>query len=113
MCNQNQAIAILGEVYAACNPIFGTAIKDAYLYGSYARGDYHAESDIDILLTVDLTPEDIAKYRRSIAEVTSELSLRHDVTVAVSVKSLEQFLRYAQVLPYYKNVLVEGIRYAS
>ena len=38
MCNQNQAIAILGEVYAACKTIFGTALKDAYLYGSYARG---------------------------------------------------------------------------
>ena len=113
MCNQNQAIAILGEVYAACNPIFGNAIKDAYLYGSYARGDYHAESDIDILLTVDLPPEDIAKHRRSIAEVTSELSLKHDITVAVAIKPLEQFLRYAQVLPYYQNVLGEGIRYAS
>lgn len=113
MCNQNQAIAILGEVYAACEPIFGNALKDAYLYGSYARGDYHAESDIDILLTVDLSPESISKYRYSIAEVTSELSLKHDVTVSVAIKPLEQFVRYADILPYYQKVLEEGIRYAS
>lgn len=113
MCNQNQAIAILGEVYASCNPIFGNAIRDAYLYGSYARGDYHAESDIDILLTVDLTPDAITMLRNRIGTVTSDLSLKHDVTVSVTVKPLAQFLQYAHVLPYYKNVLREGIRYVS
>lgn len=113
MCNQSQAISILGEVYTSCNPIFGNAIMDAYLYGSYARGDYHAESDIDILLAVDLEPEAISKLRNSVGIVTSELSLKHDITVSVTVKPMDQFKRYADVLPYYKNVLREGIRYAS
>ncbi len=113
MCNQSQAIAILGEVYSSCNPIFGNAIQDAFLYGSYARGDYHAESDIDILLTVDMTQENISALRNRIGFVASELSLKHDITVSVTVKPLEQFIKYASVLPYYQNVLSEGIRYAS
>lgn len=112
MCNQNQAIVILGEVYAACNPVFGNAIKDAYLYGSYARGDYHAESDVDILLTVALEQEEISRLRNSIGLITSELSLKYDVTVSVTAKPFAQFCQYADVLPYYKNVLGEGIRYA-
>lgn len=113
MCNQNQAIIILGEVYTACNPIFGNAIKDAYLYGSYARGDYHEESDIDILLTVDMDQVALAELRNRIGHISSDISLKHDVTVSVTVKPLAQFLQYADVLPYYKNVLAEGIRYAS
>jgi len=113
MCNQNQAIAILGEVFTSCNPVFGNAIKDAILYGSYARGDYHAESDIDILLTVDLDAASVSKARNNIGIITSELSLKHDITISVTVKPLDQFVRYAEVLPYYKNVLREGIRYAS
>ena len=113
MCNQSQAIVILGEVYAACNPVFGNAIKDAYLYGSYARGDYHAESDIDILLAVDLEQEAISRLRNRIGLITSDLSLKHEVTVSVTVKPFAQFRQYADVLPYYKNVLGEGIRYAS
>ena len=113
MCNKSQAIAILGEVYHASEQIFGNQIKDAYLYGSYARGDYHAESDIDILLIVDLTQEVISKYRYPVGLITSDLSLKHDVTVSVTVKAYDQFCRYADVLPYYKNVLGEGIRYAS
>lgn len=113
MCNQNQAVFILGEVVRMCDPVFGDALKDAYLYGSYARGDYHAESDIDILLTVNMLPEVVSKLRNSIGRITSDLSLQYDVTVSVTVKPLDQFERYANILPYYQNVLREGIRYAS
>ncbi len=113
MCTQNQAISILREVYNACDPIFGANLKEGFLYGSYARGDYHAESDIDILLTVDMSPEDICNYRRAVAEVTSDLSLKHDVTISVAVKAKQQFEKYAKDLPYYQNVLREGIRYGA
>ena len=113
MCNQSQAISILGEVYGSCNSILGGTIKSAYLYGSFARGDYHEGSDIDILLTVDLEAEDISAFRNSIAVVASELSLKHDVAVSVTVKPHTQFLRYINVLPYYQNVIREGIPYAS
>lgn len=112
MCTQNQAINILHEVYNSCNTIFANKINDAILYGSYARGDFHNESDIDILLTVDMTQADISKLRNAIATITSELSLKYDITVSVTVKPLEQFLRFADILPFYKNVIREGIRYA-
>ena len=112
MCTKNQAEEILHSVYAACSPIFG-CIHDAYLYGSYARGDFTPESDIDILLTVDLEQAEIAKHRNDVAKVTSRLSLEHDITVSVTVKPLEQFRRYQTALPYYRNVVREGIRYAG
>ena len=83
------------------------------MYGSYARGDFHAESDIDILLTADLTQEQISEKRRAIAALSSDLSLAHDVTVSIQIVPLAQFHRYADFLPFYQNVLREGIRYAS
>lgn len=113
MCNKNEAISILSEVYNLCNPIFNNMIKQAFLYGSYARGDYHPESDVDILLAVDIPVEEISKYRNSVATITSDLSLKYDVTVSVTVKSLDHFLKFAEVQPFYKNVLKEGVRYAS
>ena len=112
MCTQSQAIAIMQEVFHACQPILGHDLKEAYLYGSYARGDYHPESDIDIMLTVDLPAEMIPSHRRAVARVTSDLSLKHDITVSVTLKPLAQFVQYADVLPYYQNVIREGFRYA-
>lgn len=88
-------------------------MHDAYLYGSYARGDYDQWSDVDILLTVDLDYIEIEKYTDSVAQVSSDLSLDNDVLVSITVKPFEQFLKYNNILPYYKNVLKEGIRYAA
>ena len=91
MCTRNQAEEILHSVYHACSPIFGR-IHDAYLYGSYARGDFNSESDIDILLTVDLEQAEIAKHRNDVAKVTSRLSLEHDITVSVRQRRHADFL---------------------
>ena len=113
MCDRNQALRIFNEVYEACHPLFGGVLKEAYLYGSYARGDYHEASDIDILLAVDLDPLEIAKFRNAVAAISSDLSLKHDITVSVTMKPLEQFQKYADVLPFYKNVIKEGVRYGS
>lgn len=113
MCTKNEAFEILAFVYASCNQISGDKIHDAILYGSYACGEQNAESDIDILLTADLTQEQIAEKRRAIAALSSDLSLAHDVTVSIRIVLLAQFHRYADFLPFYQNVLREGIRYAS
>ncbi|MBE6813715.1 MAG: nucleotidyltransferase domain-containing protein [Ruminococcaceae bacterium] len=112
MCTKNQAIEILGKVYNASLSVYDSAVKEAYLYGSYARGDYHAESDVDVLLIVDVPQETVAAKRNAIAYIASELSLKYGVTVSVSVKPLLQFERFANILPFYKNVLSEGIRHA-
>lgn len=112
MCTKNEAMIVLQEVYEGCLAIFGK-IKEAYLYGSYARGDYHDDSDIDILLTVELPQSVISRHRSDIAELSSDLSLKHDITVSVSVKPAEQFERLIDALPFYQNVKREGIKYAS
>ena len=113
MCTRNQAFEILKTDYPACDPLPGNSITDAISYGSSARGDSPAEPDIDILLTADLTQEQIASQRRAVSGVASTLSLDHDITVSVHVVPLAQFRRYADFLPFYQNVLKEGIRYAS
>ncbi len=113
MRSTEDAIGIVSEVYRACNGMFSKGIQDAFLYGSYARGDYDEESDVDILLTVDANPEELSRRRRDISGISSDLSLKHDVTVSVTVTPREQFYRYFEVLPFYRNVLREGIRYVG
>ena len=61
MCMQQQAINILNQVNEESSVIFG-GVQDAYLFGSYARGDYTSESDIDILLTVNMDAASVARH---------------------------------------------------
>ncbi len=110
---KEDALQVLGEVYHGCASIFPVPIHDAFLYGSFARGDYHDASDIDILLTVDLDWTQISSYRRAISRVVSELCLKYDRTVSVTVKPLSLFTQYLDDLPFYKNVYTEGVRYVA
>lgn len=111
--NAPDAVSIVREVYDACSKLFPGGVHDAYLYGSYARGDFDSESDVDILLTIDADGMEISKHRNDLAEITSDLSLKHDVTVSVTAKPLQQFRQYSAVMPFYKSVLREGVRYAN
>ena len=104
---------ILADVYAEASRLFGDRLCAAILYGSYARGDCTPESDVDIFLTVDAAPEELSAYRRAVAAVDSELSLAYDVTVSTAVQSDSVFRQYAGILPYYRNVIREGIPYGS
>ena len=113
MCDKNQAFQILGEVYHACNNVFEKKINDAWLYGSFARGDYQSDSDVDILLTVDVEPDELPPYRKAASNVGGDLSLEHDILVSVTVKPLRQFQQYENTVPYYQNVVREGLRYAG
>ena len=107
MCDKNEALSILGEVYERCSPIL--PISDAYLYGSYALGDYRPYSDVDIMLITPLPDNDIRARNMKVSEIVGEMCIDHDVTIFVSVRSRDQFK--PQSLPYHRNIVTEGIRY--
>ena len=113
MCTKPEALDILSAVYQSANQIYAGRIQDAILYGSYARGDNKETSDIDILLTADLTQEEISAEWKTLAALSGRLGLENDTVVSIQVVPLAQFRRYADFLPFYQNVLREGIRYAS
>lgn len=107
MCDKNEALSILGEVYERCASVL--PITDAYLYGSYARGDYRPYSDVDIMLVSTLPDREIRARNAQISSIVGDMCIDHDVTISVSVRSREQFR--PQSLPYYRNIVTEGIRY--
>ena len=104
---------VLYDVYICCSNIYGNRLSDVYLYGSYALGDYDNESDVDILVTANIDTPEHGDYFNKISILSSRLSLKYDLTVSVSVKPQKQFLRYAATLPFYINVLKEGIKCAA
>ena len=109
MCNQKESLAIRNEAYNLCKDVLQDKITDCYLYGSYARGDYDQESDVDIMIVVDMSYEEVNPYRREISKIGSELSLEYDVTVSIKLQPKKILEQYKDVLPFYKNVLKEGI----
>ena len=111
MCTKEQALQILSEAYERCQVLYEGRVRDAYLYGSYARGDFHAESDVDIMMVVSAQDEFVRERRWDLFDINSDLSLEHDITVSVKAAPVGRFERMREALPYYRNIRQEGIRY--
>ncbi|WP_461133811.1 nucleotidyltransferase domain-containing protein [Spirosoma lituiforme] len=62
--------------------LYGDRLVDVVLYGSYARGDYDDESDIDLMVV--LTDEVVNTYAeiRKITDIETEFLLRYGFAIS-------------------------------
>ena len=90
--------------------IFGGSLEQIWLYGSYARGDFDSESDVNIMVLVDLPKDKLSSYRRKVSDLSFVLDLKYDVLLLIKLQDKETFQRFAEVLPFFKNIIREGKR---
>lgn len=109
MCSKSQLNIITNKIAQCANEVLGDKLCSTLLYGSYARGDYDAESDIDIMVLADVTREELSKYKTSFVKLTSELGLENDIVVTVTLKDKYTFEKYIEAVPFYQSVQKEGI----
>jgi len=101
--------AISQRVLKAAKDILGDKLDKLILYGSYARGDYNNESDIDFLIVADMSQEEANSKRSPIRKRLSGIDLEFDLLVSCCVTGNSIFNQYADTLPFYMNILNEGI----
>ena len=107
-------LKIICEKVVDCyKKIYGDKIHGIYLYGSYARGDFDEDSDIDIVAIVKGDRLDLQdKCRNSVWTLANELDLEYDVLTSPTVIPADEFDKYFSELRYYQNILKEGKRLA-
>lgn len=109
MCTELQLNQITNEISKKTKNILGNRLYKIILYGSYARGDYDNESDIDIMVLADIPNSEKSVLQNAIDIISSDISLKNDITVTISLKNIHFFDEHKDVLPFYKNVIGEGI----
>ncbi len=89
--------------------IYGSHLRNIILYGSYARGDYNEESDIDIMILLDLPDEEIKSHRKELSNLTFDTNMDNDIDIKPIAKNAEHFAKWVINYPFYANVSKEGI----
>jgi predicted nucleotidyltransferase len=98
--------AILDEVKRCLEKIYGDKLKDIILYGSYARGDFTAGSDIDIIILLEDMKELMVERERYFNAVW-KLDLKYDTVISIIPFKEEEYR--TRRLPIILNAKREGV----
>lgn len=112
MCNESEFNKLLSELVMQAKNIFSDKLNSVIIFGSYARGDFNEESDLDILIVADLPSSVLSEYRKPIDRLCGNLLLEYGIVVSVIEKDAETYNRYKNILPFYKNIETEGLKIA-
>ncbi|MCM1425677.1 MAG: nucleotidyltransferase domain-containing protein [Eubacterium sp.] len=100
---------LISEYVAKIQKIYGTHLRQVILYGSYARGDFHADSDVDMMLLVDLPEDKLSEFSDDLSELGLDYNLTYDIWFMLVVKNIDHFHYWCQAYPFYSNIIKEGI----
>lgn len=105
----NRIHDIVYQFSAQMKKLFGDNLSKIIIYGSYARGDYNQSSDIDIMILVHLSEEDIKSKENVVYDIAFDLEMETGLHISPIIKSESQYDYWVEVLPFYKNIQKEGI----
>lgn len=86
--------------------LYGKRLRGIYLFGSYARGEAEAGSDLDVLIVLDRLESHSAEIRRT-NPPTADLSLEYDTTISTIFVAEEDW--HSRDTPLLRNVGREGV----
>lgn len=109
MLTNQEVKKIVKELCGSVASLFPQNKVEAILFGSYARGDAEPGSDIDVLILVDASRQDISARNWQVGDLAAELLLDYGIVVSPIVENRNYFTKNADALPFYRNVKREGV----
>ena len=100
---------IILEFARDMNKIFDKQLRQVIIYGSYARGDFNENSDVDVMILVSMPEETIRQHTDQVSDCAFDYLMRYGIDISPIVKNEDHFNYWADNLPYYRNVRNEGV----
>ena len=72
----------INEFVNGINRILKNRVKKIILYGSYARGDYRKNSDLDIMVLTYLSEDEIVEMRTKLWDYSYDIGLDNDIVIS-------------------------------
>ena len=100
---------LLDQYITEIKKIYGSHLRRVILYGSYARGDFRTDSDVDIMILLNMSDAGLKVYSQQLSYVTYDFNLDNDFDIKPITKSEDHFEKWVVNYPYYANIHKEGV----
>lgn len=71
--------------------LMGKDLKKLLVYGSYARGDYNVNSDVDIMILISIEEDKIEQMEDVLYDKAFDFLMKYGIQISVIVKNEEHF----------------------
>lgn len=109
MCSQRELNILLKKLAEICQSVYGSDIVKILMYGSYVRGTFTADSDLDVVAIVKGSRDELQRKLKTVWDYSCELELEYGTILSPTVIPYEEFETYKQDMPYYRNIEQEGV----
>lgn len=109
MCTKNELRMIVQRLAQIYRSVYGENLVQVILYGSYARGDYTHDSDVDIVAIVHGNRTLLQEQLKKVWDESCEMELEYNTVLSPTVIPYEEFEKFREDLPYYRNIAREGV----
>lgn len=89
--------------------LLGSSLSKVILYGSYARGDNHDFSDVDLMILVKMSDSEIKRIENDVYDIAFEIEIETGIDMSPIIKNEAQYEYWVDTLPFYRNVRDEGV----
>ncbi|MDO4284337.1 MAG: nucleotidyltransferase domain-containing protein [Eubacteriales bacterium] len=86
----------------------GVPVK-VIVFGSYARGDFRADSDLDLMILAELPPEKLVGYTDPIYDLTYDFEEESGLEINPVIQSAQTYEYWKDVNPFFINIEREGV----
>ena len=100
---------LLNEIEDGLKQIYGDKLRKIILYGSYAREQEANGSDLDLMVLLDLPDKEIEGTNEEVLELTIDLTTRYGIFISIVKNNVNFFNEWVDTLPYFKNIISDGI----
>lgn len=109
MCTESELKIVTTAVIQEAKRLFGDKLESVVLFGSYARGDYDKESDIDIMIIANISNDQISSLSKTLTDFSCDIDLKYDVVLSLILQDKDTYNKYKSIYPFFMNIEKEGV----